>query len=275
MRMGCNTMEVFSELDGQHLRFRGTFTGNSAELQFLSGDGRVFENNVDRASLRDILLELTDQPAIDGSEIGSGNRLVSFPLPGMQVLALIGACDAVLQDRYGEGWFTASSLLNAYDLSEDQDYSRVCAPVAAVASDLLYRILDEEVVGKALLELVDAEILSDDQLDQTTLYRFTPEYSYLPLLFADPARRMVMIAADEAGTFELLYFLSGASGSWCFSMGTEQSFVEQVDSRRLSSLFTALLGAPEGKAKFCTQCGAGIGEGNRFCTSCGAETPNC
>lgn len=268
MKKVYKTLEVFSELDGQHLRFRGTITGKSAELLFLSGDRRVLSNTVDVSALREILLELTEQ------ESAKGEEPVSFSLPGMQILTLIGACDVVLQNRYGEGWFTTSSLLNAYDLSEDQEYSRVCAPIAAVASDILYRLLDEEVVEKALLELVDAEILSDDQLDQTTLYRFAPEFSYLPLLFVDPARRMAMIAADEAGTFELLYFLSSAAGSWCFTIGTEQSFVEQVDSRRLSSLFTALLGAPEGKAKFCTQCGAAIGEGNRFCTGCGTEIKN-
>lgn len=93
--------------------------------------------------------------------------------------------DIILQNKYEGGWFTAASVLNAFDLSGDNNFSRVCSPLADVAGEIIYSSISEGDIATAINEMTNAEIFDNDEIDGDTLYSLSLEYRYILSIFTN------------------------------------------------------------------------------------------
>lgn len=264
-------IRVFACLGNEYLRLgaaqpaAGT-ADSSFSVLFPAGHADGYLTIADGTTISDILTELS------GVEKLAQSKPTEFLLSPLALMVLLGACDAVLKGRYEGEWFTANSVQNAFDMSTDADLSGLCAPLAYVASELVYQGLTEEKIKETLDEMVEEGVLKTDNVDDHAIYVFEQEYRDLPVLFGASNNRLALLRYLEGET-TFHYFLTGDVETWALTVASDIGKIEKVDPSKLGELFDHLLALKsvqqDTSPRFCTGCGAQLGTEVRFCAKCG------
>lgn len=233
-------VKIFAGINNEFLRFRAalpnTNIANAAyALLFSVGNQGSYLGYENKETVYEMLLELS--VANNHEEISP----ITIEISPVCLLVILAACDVILQNKYEGGWFTDTSLLNAYDISEDMDFSRVCSPIADVTSAIVYSSTFQQDIQNALEEMVNEEILYSDEVDGTSLYSFTLEYRYLPKLFAANQNRLAACKYYENGDIGIFYVISNQSEAWSFTIKKDVGKIERLNTVSFKKLFETVL----------------------------------
>ncbi len=233
-------VKIFAGINNEFLRFRtalpNTNIANAAyALLFSVGNQSSYLGYENKETIHEMLLELSG--ANNYGEISP----ITIEISPVCLLVILAAGDVILQNKYEGGWFTAASLLNAYDISEDRDFNRVCSPIADVASDIVYSSTFQEDIQNALEEMVNEEILYSDEVDGTSVYSFTLEYRYLPKLFVANQNRLAACKYYENGNISIFYVISNPNEAWSFTIKKDVGKIERLNALSFKKLFQTVL----------------------------------
>ncbi|MHB8983727.1 MAG: hypothetical protein ACYC4E_00030 [Carboxydocellales bacterium] len=271
-----NALKVFACIEDHFLRFRlalpHTNTANSTyALVYEAGDNGGYLACENRETICEMLLELS---GIRNSREMSSTGMEISPI---YLLIILAACDVILQNKYNVGWFTATSVFNAYDNSGESGFSRILFSLAYVSDDIIYRSISYEDIQKAINEMAKEEILDVDEIDGTPLYAFAVEYRYLPRLFEGVKNSLAVCKHDEAGNIFILYVISNQAETWSFAIEMDSGKIKRLTAasfKELCETFLAVDGIGTSKTvqrsgKFCVNCGSSLNLESRFCANCG------
>lgn len=121
-------------------------------------------------SLIDIIIELT---GITGDSYIKDSKI---ELSSLEILVLLGACDVILQNKFENGWFTASSVYNSFSVSPNDNFNRLIFSLAYVANEEIYASISFNDILNVIGSIVKTEIFEIDTIDELNLYTFSPEW---------------------------------------------------------------------------------------------------
>ena len=259
-----NVFRLYADIKGEELRMRGAqpiqggpssafgiFISAGAEGSFISAESPQ--------SIRALVTELACVKAEDTP--------VSMSVSPLAQIALLAACDVVLETRFEGDRFTPSALLNTLTLSRDSDYRRLCAPLAEVVGERLRSTLTLEEMMQVMEELANSGVFIREKAGERVLYSFASAYRALPDIFAGCSSRFALCRYDIEGEGDILYILSEGTLSWAFIMEDKKGRIEKIDKEGLTRVLREIFPV----STFCTNCGTALPPGAKFCDQCGAK----
>lgn len=266
-----SAIKVFAGLGQEFIRFSAalpkTNEANPAHaLIYHAGQQDGYVSYESAANLSKMLFELA------GIDSQKQSQPVEFTISPLTLMVFLGACDVILQGRYEGGWYTAAAVQNAFDISGDKDFNRLCAPIAYLASTSIYQEMLDENAANSLIEMVEDGILESDEIDGVQLYSFTPQYRYLPAIFHNTKNRLAILRyADEE--ISIYYVITNQTGTWGFTVTIDSGKVERLDELKFKEMCDYILSDKRNMeklpAKFCSNCGSPLKVESRFCGNCG------
>lgn len=246
-------IHVFGEIEGAFLRFRGALPDRDHDLgSTTEGDAAWTKNpgvallisQADAGSMlacenRDTVIEMLLEMA-GGTDTPEGSPL-ELEMDARDLLCLLASWDVVMENRYEGGWFTATSVLNAFDLWEDKDFSRICGPIGAIASDEIFKAITKADVENSLKGLAGEGILVADEIDGTRLYSFSMKYRNLYKLFEATSNRLAVASYQADGSVLLVYVIRNVSGSWAFEFEKGVGKIHRLSRIGLEKLCNRLI----------------------------------
>jgi hypothetical protein len=234
-------LKVFGEIEGNFLRYRAALPYSSAAspayaILFSAGNEGSYLGVENKETVYEMFLELS------GINMVQETSPLSLEIDPIDLLVILAACDVILQNRYEGGWFTVASILNAFDLSADLDFSRVCAPVAAIAGDMILRSFSAQDIENSLKGMITSEIFKSDEMDGKTLYCFSMKYRYIHNIFAQAKNRFAVLKENGNGSADFIYVIVNETGTWGFGIENGESTIKGLDKTKLQVLCKSLLG---------------------------------
>jgi len=233
-------IKIFGEIEGNFLRYRTALPYSTAAspayaILFSAGNEGNYLGCENQATVLEMLLELS------GINLVQETNPLFLEIDPLDLLVILVACDVIMQNRYEGGWFTVASILNAFDLSTDLDFSRVCAPVAAIAGDMILRSFSAQDIQNSLQGMIGSGIFKSDEMDGKTLYGFSMKYRYILNIFAQAENRFAVLKEDGNGFAELIYVTINKTGTWGFGIKNGQGTIQGLDKTKLQMLCNNLL----------------------------------
>ena len=227
------SIKVFSKTGKEFLRFR-------AALPFSSDINIPFAIIINAGNEGYISAEPQNTVFEMLHELSGYNSHPEQPLKQdispLELIVILSACHVILQNRYEGGWFTAKSLVNAFDLNGAKSFDGICAPLAAICGDYILKRFSDADLSAVLKAMCDAEILETDELDGKTFYSFSVDYKYIPALFSSASKSLSIFRYLNTGEADIIHIVSSLSQTWTFSIINGQGFIEKPDEQRLREL---------------------------------------
>ena len=263
-----SALRVFSGIGKEFLRFRAAMpeindlnVSTSAYALVFNAANEGYMGCENYNTLFEMMIELS------GFDSSRQVKPFSFELSPVDLFVLLGACDVILKNKYDGGRFTEISILNAFDLTDDVDFNRICSPLADIASDIIIRNIKNNRISESLAEMTKAGILEVTEMEGIKFYSFTNEYRYILNIFVSAQNRLAILRYDENGQADIIYIITNNSETYGFSVQNGAGRIERLDENSIN----ALLLKPKDKVSYCINCGTKLPPEARFCPSCGTR----
>lgn len=271
-------LKVFLDVDDRFLRFRCSLPQTKIlnpefAMIYSAGEDGGFLGFESKETFTEILLE---NLKINNEVL---NDSIKFNFPPRFLLVILAACDAIIAGKIEGGWFSASSIINSLNNLEEQDFNRICSPLADVMSEHIHKYLAYEDVQIILKDMVKQDILQEDVVDGISIYCFGAEYKNLPLLFFKITSRSAIYKYDSKGNFGLYYFIKSNNENWYFFFDNDEGLIEKLNTTRFKEIITNMLKIEKNQShndkaelkRFCIYCGSQLNNDSVFCMNCGKK----
>ena len=226
-------IKVFSKAGKEFFRFRAALPFSSdINIPFaliINAGGEGYLSAEPQNTVSEMLYELS------GYNVPPEQPLKQEISP-LELIVILSACDVILQNRYEGGWFTAKSLMNAFDLNGAESFDGVCAPLATVCGDYILKRFSDEDLSAVLKAMCNAEILENDELDGETFYSFGVDYKYIPSLFSKTSKSLSIFRYFNTGEADIIHIISSLSETWALGIVNGHGIIEKPDEQGLRGL---------------------------------------
>lgn len=227
------SIKVFSKTGKEFLRFRAALPFSSdINIPFaiiINAKNEGYMSAEPQNTVFEMLYELSGYN-------GPPEQPLKQEISPLEWIVILSACDVILQKRYEGGWFTAKSLVNAFDLNGAKSFDGICAPLAAICGDYILKRFSDADLSAVLKAMCDAEILENDELDGEAFYSFSVDYKYIPALFSSASKSLSIFRYLNTGEADIIHIVSSLSETWVFSIINGHGIIEKPDEQRLRGL---------------------------------------
>ncbi|MCM8712136.1 hypothetical protein M2651_14140 [Clostridium sp. SYSU_GA19001] len=228
---------VFSLIEDKCLRFRFAKPKSIFEdkypIYYVAGEGGYISYE-SKERISEILLELS---GIKDEK----DEITTIKISPMYLAIILACCDVAYQNKYEGAWFTVTSVYNAFDIYNDDNFERIFFPISYVARDVLYNSISLKDVKDVLDDMVKDGLLCVDYIDNVSLYSFDVDYRGLLNIFQDLKNRLAVLRYDKKGNICIIYVVTSRYNSWCFVIENESAFMEDADVKRFKDICMKVL----------------------------------
>lgn len=220
------SIAVFSQIQNKYLSFQGVINEDEKESEWtivFDDNKNGLTNTISKEHLGQMLLELS------GFDSTNEVQPTTIPIQPMLLLIILGTCDVIMQNRYPQGWFTAASVVNSFRNDNMKKTEKIASNVSLVAEDLIDTVLDYDSVENYLNELVQQGILEYEEMEGIYLYKFIEEYDNILEIFKSISFKTACFQITDTNSYDLLYFITSNSRTWCFKLGNDAASIELMD----------------------------------------------